>query len=434
MRLRCYRMNSAFIAVLLGVVGALANKEDCLSGQYTTSGECCRQCQPGEGVISPCGLKQTECSPCLDSETFSENFSHTEKCQPCTQCTGLLRMETPCTDSNDATCVCNYGYYLNETTQQCQSCTRCPQGQGMLLSCELDHDTMCEDCTTDTYSDQESSREPCIPCSTCDDGEILEACTPVSDTVCLVVKGTDDVPPTPLIGSPTPIDDFPPDSPPPGGPADSTTTSTTTNGDSQERLYQGLNDKLIPIYCSILAAVVVGLVAFIIFKRWNSCKQNKQGANNCTANQNQTPSPEGEKLHSDSGISVDSQSLQEQQGQTQAHTVVTMDEEPCLLLPLHTREKVEKLLFRSSEGDNCDNMDDSDWCNLAGLLGYEEERIATFRQEEHPVRALLSDWASKDCASIDTLCTALRKINRDDIAQSLVLSPSAAKPTATSVV
>ncbi len=46
-----------------------------------------------------------------------------------------------------------------------------------------------------------------------------------------------------------------------------TTSSTTTNGDSQELLYNGLNDKLIPIYCSILAAVVVGLVAYIVFKR-----------------------------------------------------------------------------------------------------------------------------------------------------------------------
>lgn len=46
-----------------------------------------------------------------------------------------------------------------------------------------------------------------------------------------------------------------------------TTTTTTINGDSKERIYNGLNDKLIPIYCSILAAVVVGLVAFIIFKR-----------------------------------------------------------------------------------------------------------------------------------------------------------------------
>lgn len=111
--------------------------------------------------------------------------------------------------------------------------------------------------------------------------------------------------------------------------------------------------------------------------------------------------------------------------------VVTIDEEPCLLLPLHTREKVEKLLFRGGEADG--QKEDSDWCNLAGLLGYEEERIAAFRQEEHPVCALLYDWAGKDSASINTLCTALRKINRDDVAQSLVLSPNP-KPTATSVV
>lgn len=49
--------------------------------------------------------------------------------------------------------------------------------------------------------------------------------------------------------------------------------------------------------------------------RWNSCKQNKQGANSRPVNQ--TPPPEGEKLHSDSGISVDSQSLHDQQPHTQ---------------------------------------------------------------------------------------------------------------------
>ncbi|KAG8008716.1 Tumor necrosis factor receptor superfamily member 16, partial [Nibea albiflora] len=314
-----------------GQAGALANKENCLSGQYTTSGECCEQCPPGEGVVKECKATQTVCAPCLDSETFSENFSHTEKCEACTVCSGLFRMKAPCTDSNDATCVCNYGYYLNAMSQRCEPCTKCPEGQGMLYSCELDHDTVCEECNGDTYSDQESSREPCIPCTTCDEGEMIHACTSVSDTVCQATY-----PPVTPTFYPTPTDDDVLINPPP----ESTTESpTTTNGDSQELLYQGLNDKLIPIYCSILAAVVVGLVAFIIFKRWNSCKQNKQGANNCTANQNQTPSPEGEKLHSDSGISVDSQSLQEQQAQTQAQTVVTMDEEPCLLLPLHTREK-----------------------------------------------------------------------------------------------
>lgn len=120
----------------------------------------------------------------LPGETFSENFSHTEKCQLCTQCTGLFRMETPCTDSNDAVCVCNYGYYLHKLTQRCEPCTKCPEGQGMLFSCESDHDTMCETCTENTYSDQESSREPCIPCTTCDDEEVLQACTSVKDTVC----------------------------------------------------------------------------------------------------------------------------------------------------------------------------------------------------------------------------------------------------------
>lgn len=93
-------------------------------------------------------------------------------------------MKAPCTDSNDATCVCNYNYYMDELSQRCEPCTKCPLGQGMLLSCEFDHDTMCEECTVDTYSDQESSREPCIPCTTCDDGEMLTPCTPISDTVC----------------------------------------------------------------------------------------------------------------------------------------------------------------------------------------------------------------------------------------------------------
>lgn len=52
--------------------------------------------------------------------------------------------------------------------------------------------------------------------------------------------------------------------------------------------------------------------------RWNSCKQNKPGANSRPVNQ--TPPPEGEKLHSDSGISVDSQSLHDQQSHTQTTT------------------------------------------------------------------------------------------------------------------
>ncbi|KAM4598546.1 tumor necrosis factor receptor superfamily member 16 isoform 1-T2 [Polymixia lowei] len=314
-------MTTLSLVFFCGVVGCvLASKTEravllpCDSGQYTSSGDCCQECPPGEGVVRKCGLSQTLCGQCLDSETYSEHYSHTEECRPCTQCTGLMRMQTPCTDSNDAICVCDYGFFLGEVSARCEPCTVCPAGQGVLAHCDHNHDTVCEECLDDTYSDRDSSLDPCLPCTICDEGieEELAACTPVSDSVCH----------NPLLPSySTPTSDLGPsppsftvgfvfdgsDSPSPGG-------ETTTAGPGSPRfLGHGFNENLIPIYCSILAAVVVGLVAYIVFKRWNSCKQNKQAGNNRAATANQTVTPEGEKLHSDSGISVDSQSLQEQQ-------------------------------------------------------------------------------------------------------------------------
>ncbi|KAL4617797.1 tumor necrosis factor receptor superfamily member 16 [Arapaima gigas] len=410
------RMGTTALLLFLAATVALGANETCKSGKYTSYRECCKQCQPGEGVVKPCGSSQTVCAQCLDSETFSENFSHTEPCQPCTKCTGLMRMQTPCTDTNDAVCVCDYGYYMSELTGTCERCTLCPVGFGVLGRCEPTHDTICEECEDSTFSDQESLLDPCMPCSICDDEleQQLETCTPIRDTTCRAINTpySSVSPMSSLDTSSTVFTDEPFSVSPPDA-----TTKTNRS--------QGLNEKLIPIYCSILATVALGLVAFIIFKKWNSCKQNKQAANNSAVNQ--TPSPEGEKLHSDSGISVDSTSLQEQQQQQQmqAHTVVKMDGESNLPLPPHKCEEVEKLLNQGYGGEGMGAEEDTDWCNLAGLLGYGDEHIDSFRQEERPIRALLSDWVSKDCASMDALCTALRKINRDDIAQSLVTATSA---------
>ncbi|KAK9965200.1 hypothetical protein ABG768_004301 [Culter alburnus] len=311
--------------VFLLVGNVLSTQYSCPSGAYTVSGECCKQCQPGEGMVKPCGVTQTVCEPCLDSETFSENFSHTEKCQPCTPCSKLMRMLTPCTDANDAVCVCDYGYFFSTVAGRCEACTVCPLGQGVLMRCNYDRDTVCEECLDETFSDQETSFDPCLPCTQCELPEMeLKSCTSVSDAICQDLdppnSSTFSPPPIPYV---TPAPSLPTfSSPAPSvvsytdkSPPDSPTESVTTADPGRTRL-PGLSDNLIPIYTSILAAVLLGLVAFIIFKRWNSCKQNKQGANNraCSANPSQTPSPEGEKLHSDSGISVDSQSLQEGQG------------------------------------------------------------------------------------------------------------------------
>lgn len=43
--------------------------------------------------------------------------------------------------------------------------------------------------------------------------------------------------------------------------------TTTSSAGSPRFLGHGFNENLIPIYCSILAAVVVGFVAYIVFKR-----------------------------------------------------------------------------------------------------------------------------------------------------------------------
>uniref|UniRef100_A0A8C9S6L4 Nerve growth factor receptor n=1 Tax=Scleropages formosus TaxID=113540 RepID=A0A8C9S6L4_SCLFO len=421
------------ICTVMFLCEPLSAKEPCESGQYTAKGDCCIKCPPGEGVLKECGAEQTVCTQCQDSEEYSDIYSLTQPCLPCTQCKGLMRMLTPCTDSNNAVCVCEYGYYLNEVENRCEPCTVCPRGKGVLYRCEHDKDTICEECTDDTYSDQESSMDPCLPCTICEDNldSEVEPCTPMSDAVCHDLIETQlnfppSTPPDHPSSSPNlclPTTQHPPcnsvlySTPLPPSP---TEMDTTASPSPPRFIGHGLNENLIPIYCSILAAVVVGLIAFIIFKRWNSCKQNKQGANNRAVNQ--TASAEGEKLHSDSGISVDSQSLQEHlQGPL-------VDGSPSLVLPPNKNEELERLL---GEGNGPES--EADWRSLAGLLGYQEEHIAAFRREERPVRALLSNWAEKDCASLEALCAALRKMDRDDIVQCLNPCPTA-DPTATSAV
>uniref|UniRef100_A0A3Q2XE38 TNFR-Cys domain-containing protein n=1 Tax=Hippocampus comes TaxID=109280 RepID=A0A3Q2XE38_HIPCM len=123
------------------------------------------------------------CQPGLD---LQHNYSHTEECHACTQCTGLMRMETPCTDSNDAICVCRYNFYFDELSGRCEPCTVCPAGEGVFAHCEHDHDTVCEECVDFTFSDRDSSLDPCLPCTICDDETEIQLahCTPVSDSVC----------------------------------------------------------------------------------------------------------------------------------------------------------------------------------------------------------------------------------------------------------
>ncbi|XP_064589982.1 tumor necrosis factor receptor superfamily member 16 isoform X2 [Zonotrichia leucophrys gambelii] len=399
--------------------GAGASKDDCASRLFTLGGECCRLCNVGEGVVQPCGVNQTVCEPCLDSVTFSDTASATEPCKPCTQCEGLQSMSAPCVETDDAVCRCAYGYFQDESSGSCRECRVCEVGFGLMFPCKDSQDTVCEECPEGTFSSEANFVDPCLPCTTCEDNEVLvRECTAVADAECRGLHPRWTTPAPSLGGSESPEATREPPSTE-GGPSTAADTATTVMGSSQPVLTHGTSDNLIPVYCSILAAVVVGLVAYIAFKRWNSCKQNKQGANNRPVNQ--TPSPEGEKLHSDSGISVDSQSLHEQQppGQGTQGPAPKADGSPYSALPASKQEEVEKLLGSSAEDT---------WRQLAGELGYKEELIESFTREEAPARALLAHWAGRESATLDALLAALRRLQRGDIADSLASDSTATSP------
>nr|XP_008111719.1 PREDICTED: tumor necrosis factor receptor superfamily member 16 [Anolis carolinensis] len=428
-----------FLGFLLLAAGSAWAKEKCSTGKYTVSGECCKTCNIGEGVAQPCGLNQTVCEPCLDSISYSDTVSATEACKPCKECIDLESMLVPCVESDNTVCKCIYGYYRDKKTNQCQECQICEVGYGLMYPCGENQNTMCEKCPLGTYSDEANHVDPCFPCTVCEEDEItIKECTATSDARCRALHPRWTIPPTTASMDSDTSEavtdfrrDFDPESPesPFAVTSDPDTldvsgstmagTATTIMGSSQPVVRSGTADNLIPVYCSILAAVVVGLVAYIAFKRWNSCKQNKQGANNRPVNQ--TPSPEGEKLHSDSGISVDSQSLHDQQPQTQTASMQGLKGDGNLYtnLPANKREEVEKLLNGSTE---------ETWRHLAGELGYKEDLIDSFTQEEYPVRALLSDWSSKDSATMDALYSALRKIQRGDIVENLYSESTASSP------
>ncbi|XP_043440064.1 tumor necrosis factor receptor superfamily member 16 [Prionailurus bengalensis] len=410
------------LPLLLGVSLGGA-KEACPTGLFTHSGECCKACNLGEGVAQPCGANQTVCEPCLDSVTFSDVVSATEPCKPCTECVGLQSMSAPCVEADDAVCRCAYGYYQDETTGRCEACRVCEAGSGLVFSCQDRQNTVCEECPDGTYSDEANHVDPCLPCTVCEDTERqLRECTRWADAECEEIPGRWITRSTPSEGSDsTAPSTEEPEVPPEQDLIASTVADvvTTVMGSSQPVVTRGTADNLIPVYCSILAAVVVGLVAYIAFKRWNSCQQDKQGANSRPVNQ--TPPPEGEKLHSDSGISVDSQSLHDQQSHTQTAAGQALKGDGGLYssLPSAKREEVEKLL-NGSAGDT--------WRHLAGELGYQPEHIDSFTREACPARALLASWAAQDSATLDALLAALRRIQRADIVESLCSESTATSP------
>ncbi|XP_051468702.1 death domain-containing membrane protein NRADD-like [Apus apus] len=164
---------------------------------------------------------------------------------------------------------------------------------------------------------------------------------------------------------------------------------------------------IIPLYCSLLAAVVLGLLAYVAFKCWHTCRQKEQLAKARAGDLG--ASPEGEKLHGDSGVFLDTPSLQEppQPGKAphpRGHPFSSMSPQ-C-------QEELERLLESGGPG--------GDWQVLATHLGFSPEAIVTLGGSRTPTRRLLNAWAGGEGATMETLCQALAAIGHHDLARSLV--------------
>uniref|UniRef100_A0A8C3JMH3 Death domain-containing protein n=1 Tax=Calidris pygmaea TaxID=425635 RepID=A0A8C3JMH3_9CHAR len=163
---------------------------------------------------------------------------------------------------------------------------------------------------------------------------------------------------------------------------------------------------IIPVYCSLLAAVV-----------WGGTRQKKQLAKARAGDLG--TSPEGEKLHSDSGVFLDTHSLQEPHQPAKGEHPPPSDGHlygghPLSSVSPQRQEELERLLESGGSA-----VAGGDWRGLATHLGFGPDAIVTFSRGRAPARALLGTWATTEGATMETLCQALVAIGRHDVARRL---------------
>ncbi|NXD46367.1 TNR16 factor, partial [Copsychus sechellarum] len=402
------------------------SEDDCATELFTAAGECCRACNVGEGVVQPCGVNQTVCEPCLDSVTFSDTVSATEPCRPCTQCGGLQSMSAPCVESDDAVCVCAYGYFQDESSGSCRECRVCEAGFGLMFACKGSQDTVCEECPEGTFSSEANFVDPCLPCTACEENELqVRECTATADAECRgesgagLGRGAGEVALSWLCHCHTvqcqchscavPLSRL--------CHCHSSVIVTAVQCQCHSSVIvtvlslsllcwgAGTGEVALSLLCSVIVTAVLSLSLLChVTVTAVQCQ-----CHSCAVPLSQFCTP---------------------QGRTQPPQHLTRDPisplpapkaegSPFAALPASKQQEVEKLLASSAQDS---------WRQLAGELGYQQELIDSFTREESPARALLAHWGRRESATLEALLAALRRAQRGDIADSLASGSSATSP------
>ncbi|KAM3872807.1 tumor necrosis factor receptor superfamily member 16 [Diretmus argenteus] len=389
-------MSPFMICTLLLLKVALGDA--CASAQFTESGQCCSLCPVGFGVEVECGKEDTKCTPC-PTGTVSPTAG-LSPCLPCGRCPAGVPELASCSATQDTHCECGNNFYLwrdgKKAEGLCAPCSLCARGQGVTRPCGPQGNTQCQVCSPGTFSEEHNVAKPCQICSQCTDSEVeIRACQPNSDTLCMdkklhILSRPAESDGREAVRWPGVVEEDEEVSAAPGTPK---STPQDESGSSN-----------ILAYVSILAAVVLGLLLYVAYKCWTSCKQ-KKALSKARAAELGT-SPEGEKLHSDSGVFLDSHSLQDSQPSKGSKRDSKQDNRLYINLAPHRQEEVERLL---QEGGG------RGWRQLGAVLGYESEQLDLFGRGEAPAHTLLSNWAQQEGSSLGLLCSALARIERPDV-------------------
>lgn len=340
---------------------------DCREKAYDFNGQrCCSKCSPGYGMVSDCSHgNDTQCRPCLEGKTFSAPDWHTGKCQNCSECKKHSHVKEPCTSSHDTICECDVDFFYSYLAKECLLCNLCPIGYGAIIPCSGLQNSVCLKCPIGTYSDVKSATSPCKYCTKCTSRQVeIQPCKDTDDTICY------DIP-----------EDY---------------TSQPTKAKENKDF------DVIPIYCAILGAVVLGLLGYVIFKQYTRLKNRKIFKGHDLHEDVEYSKASG----ADSGVFVENEFINKQYNQLSRVRDI----------PLQKRKEIEKnLAIPRTKGDN--------WKLLARELGYEEEKIEQFEcTSDDPViqvQNMLNHWTKRKHATVGVFIKALTNLNRLDIVRIL---------------
>ncbi|XP_020324085.1 tumor necrosis factor receptor superfamily member 14 [Oncorhynchus kisutch] len=141
------------------VLGSIGSCIACGRDEYRIGEECCPMCSPGNHVHKHCTkFTTTSCVSCV-AFTFLDEPNGLMKCAPCSSCDSDLglRVKQPCTSQSDDFCEPQEGsfcWFSNKNgCKIAQKHRSCKPGQYIHHTGTTSTDTVCSDCTGDTYSD-----------------------------------------------------------------------------------------------------------------------------------------------------------------------------------------------------------------------------------------------------------------------------------------